>query len=283
MQLNEKLAIVIPVYNRAAFVARSLEVHVPLAEKYGIAIHISDNCSEDGTAEVVRKWMEKSSCVFYSCKEKNIGADRNFEAGLKLPQAEYVWLLGDTYRLPEDALEYVLNVLESQTSAAMVTNLSRKLSIGPRAYTDGSELLSDVCSIISCLSCLIYHRDLIAAAPFSRYYDSYFIQIGILLEYFADKQASVYWAGDLSVLGLAAGDLQKTSWFGTPRVSEIGVEKWGNFVFSLPPRYALSAKLKAARNFGLLSLRGITVMRANGFLSADLLKRYRAPFWLALF
>lgn len=283
MPLNEKLAIVIPVYNRAAFVARALEMHMPLAEKYGIAIHISDNCSEDGTAEVVREWMEKLSCVFYSCKEKNIGADRNFEAGLRLPQAEYVLLLGDTYRLPEDALEYVLNVLESQAYAAMVTNLSRKRSIGPRAYTDGSELLSDVCSVISCLSCLIYHRDLIAATPFSRYYYFYFIQISILLEYFADKQASVYCAGDLSILGLAAGDLQKTSWVSTPRVSEIGVEKWGNFVFSLPPRYALSAKLKVARNFGLLSLRGITVMRANGFLSADLLKRYRDPFWLALF
>ena len=282
MQLNEKLAIVIPVYNRAAFIARSLEVHVPLAEKYGIAIYISDNCSEDRTAEVVREWMEKSPCVFYSCNEKNIGADRNFEAGLKLPQAKYVWLLGDTYRLPEHALEYVLKVLESQNYAAIVTNLSNKLSIGPRAYTDSRALLSDVCSVISCLSCLIYHRDLIAGAAFTRYYDSYFIQTGILLEYIADKQASVYWAGDLSVLGLAAGNLQKTSWVDTPRVAEIGVEKWVNFVFSLPPRYALSAKLKAARNFGLLSWRGIAVMRANGFLTADLLKRYRDPFWLAV-
>ncbi len=282
MLLNKKLAIVIPVYNRAAFVERSLEVHVPLAEKYGIAIHVSDNCSEDDTATVVSRWMEKSPCVFYSCNHKNVGADRNFEAALKLPCAEYVWLLGDTYRLPEGALEYVLKVLESQTYAAVVTNLSRKLTIAPRAYSDGSELLSDVCSVISCLSCLIYHRDLISAAAFPRYYDSYFIQTGILLEYIAGKEVTVYWAGDLSVLSLAAGDLQKTSWVDTPRVAEIGVEKWVNFVFSLPPSYALTVKLKAARNFGLLSWRGIAVMRANGFLTAELLKRYHDPFWLAV-
>lgn len=282
MQLNNKLAIVIPVYNRAAFVARSLEVHVPLAEKYGVALYISDNCSDDGTLEVVREWMSKSPCVFYSCNEKNIGPDRNFEAGLKLPEAEYVWLLGDTYRLPENALEYILNVLESQTHAAIVTNLSRKLNIGPRTYTDGNELLSDLCSIISCLSCLIYHKDLIAAAAFSRYYDSYFIQTGILLEYIADKDASVYWAGDLSVTGLVTRELQKTSWVDTPRVVEVGVEKWVNFIFSLPPRYMLAVKLKAARNFALLSWRGIAVMRANGFLTADLFKRYQVPFWLAV-
>lgn len=282
MPLNEKLAIVIPVYNRAEFLARSLAVHVPLAEQYGVGIYVSDNCSEDATAEVVRGWMEKSPCVFYSCNEENIGPDRNFEAALKLPEAEYVWLLGDTYRLPDSAIEYVLALLAERNDDAVIINLGGKVSIAKQSYHDFSRMLAELSTIISCLSCLIYSKKLISSAAFSRYYESNFIQTGILFEYIAGRETSVFWAGDLSIGGLETPELQKTSWINTSRVVEIGVEKWVNFIFSLPPSYRLEAKLKAARNFGLLNWRGIIIMRADGFLTPDSLRSYRSAFWLAV-
>lgn len=282
MQLNDKLAIVIPVYNRAQFLARSLEIHVPLAEKYGVGIYISDNCSEDNTAEIVRGWMEKSPYVFYSCNEENIGADRNFEAALRMPDAEYVWLLGDTYRLPDFAINYILDLLAERSDDAIIVNLGNKVSIAKQPYQDFNKMLAELCSIISCLSCLIYSNKLISSADFSRYYETCFIQTGIILEYISTREASVFWAGDLSVGSLHTPNMQKTSWVNTSRVAEIGVEKWVNFIFSLPPSYTLTAKLKAARNFGLLSWRGIATMRAEGFLTPEMLRFYKDAFWLAV-
>lgn len=282
MQLNDKLAIVIPVYNRAQFLARSLEIHVPLAEKYGVGIYISDNCSEDNTAEIVRGWMERSPYVFYSCNEENIGPDRNFEAALRMPEAEYVWLLGDTYRLPDFAINYILNLLAERSDDVIIVNLGDKVSIAKQPYQDFSKMLAELSIIISCLSCLIYNKRLISAAAFSRYYETCFIQTGILLEYIAGREASVFWAGDLSIGGLDTPELKKTSWVNTARVAEIGVEKWVNFIFSLPPSYSLAAKLKAARNFGLLNWRGIAIMRAEGFLTLEIIRLYKDAFWLAV-
>jgi len=257
-------------------------VHVPLARKFGISIYISDNCSTDDTAEVVRGWMEEYPFLHYSRNEKNIGAEGNFEIALTLPETDYVWLFGDTYRVPDDGFEYLLKLFEQAEYAAVVTNLIGKLDFPAKAYTDNSELLADVGGLMSCLSCLVLNKKLISAAAFSRYHGSYFIHTGIVLEYVAAQRAQVYWAGDLSVLNLFSDVLSKKNWANTERVIEVGVEKWVNFIFSLPPRYSLASKLKAARSFGLLSWRGIGLMRAEGFLTRSLIGRYKDAFKLAV-
>ena len=282
---NKNLSIVIPTFNRSDFIGRSLEVHIPLARKYGIEIFISDNCSSDGTAEVVRSWKEEYPFLHYSRNETDIGAEGNFEVALNLSDTEYVWLFGDTYRVPEGGFEYMLNLFERNEYAAVVTNLIGKLDFPAKTYVDNSELLADVGGLMSCLSCLVLNKKLISAAAFARYHGSYFIHTGIVLEYVAAQKAQVYWAGDLSVRSLSSDILYKKSWADTERVVEVGVEKWVNFIFSLPPQYSLVSKLKAARSFGsfgLLSWRGIGLMRANGFLTHDLIVRYRDAFKLAL-
>lgn len=279
---NRKLSIVIPTYNRAGFIDRSLEVHVPLAREYGIEIFISDNCSSDNTAEIVRKWMDVYPFLYYSCNESDVGAEGNFEIALNLPKTDYIWLFGDTYRVPDNGFGYMLNLTESRDYAAIVTNLIGKLDLPAKEYSDCSELLSDVGGLISCLSCLVFSKELIASAKFSRYHGSYFIHAGIALEFIAARRSAVYWAGDLSVLGLSSDTLNKKSWADTDRVVEIGVDKWVNFIFSLPPRYTLVSKLQAARSFCLLSWRGIGLMRADGFLTLGLIMRYKDAFRLAV-
>jgi len=279
---NKNLSIVIPTFNRSDFIGRSLEVHIPLARKYGIEIFISDNCSSDGTAEVVRSWKEEYPFLHYSRNETDIGAEGNFEVALNLSDTEYVWLFGDTYRVPEGGFEYMLNLFERNEYAAVVTNLIDKLDFPAKTYVDNSELLADVGGLMSCLSCLVLNKKLISAAAFARYHGSYFIHTGIVLEYVAAHNSKVYWAGDLSVLSLSSDTLNKKNWADTERVVEVGVEKWVNFIFSLPPQYSLASKLKAARSFGLLSWRGIGLMRANGFLTRGLIIRYRDAFKLAV-
>ena len=99
MEINKKLSIVIPTYNRADFLDYSLEIHIPMLKEYGIEIAIFDNASTDNTEKVVSKWMEEYPYLSYHRSETNIGPDANFERALKYPDTEYIWLLGDTYEI----------------------------------------------------------------------------------------------------------------------------------------------------------------------------------------
>lgn len=282
-QANQKLSIVIPTYNRSDFIQRFLEVHIPLASKNCIGIFISDNCSSDNTAEVVRAWMLVYPFLYYSCNDSNLGPDGNFEVALNLPKTEYVWLFGDTYRVPDNGFSYVLSLVAGGSYPVVVTNhLVGKVDLPAKEYADIDELLSDIGGIMSCLSSLIFNRDLIVAASFFRYRDSSFIHTGIALEYIARHTSIVYWAGDLQVLPLSGKGLTKKSWIDTLQIIEVGVEKWVNFIFSLPPQYSLLAKLQAVRSFGFLGWRSLMLMRANGFLTPNVFARYKKSFGLAV-
>lgn len=279
---SRKLSIVIPTYNRADFLDLSLSVHVPLAREYGIEIYISDNCSSDNTAAVVKKWMLEYSCLHYSCNDKNLGAEENFEIALNLSSSQYVWLLGDTYQIPRNGISSILELLETSDYSAVVINFNGKVAAPARHYLRCNDVLTDIAGIMSCLSCLVLSRELISNAAFSRYHGSYFVHAGIILEYVALQTCSLYWAGDLSITGLSSAKLNKRNWSSTPLVIDVGVEKWVNFIFSLPPKYSLNAKLRAAQAFSLLSWRGIGLVHADGLLTREIYLRYREALKLAV-
>ena len=72
MEINKKLSIVIPTYNRADFLDYSLEIHIPMLKEYGIEIAIFDNASTDNTQEIVSKWMKEYDYLTYHKNETNI-------------------------------------------------------------------------------------------------------------------------------------------------------------------------------------------------------------------
>lgn len=283
MIANQKLAITIPTYNRADFLDYSLEVHIPIMRKYGIGMYISDNASTDNTKEVVEKWQKEYSLLYYHCNEENLGPDANFEIALKKPAAEYVWLLGDTYKLPESGVEYLLNLLEgTKNYDAIVFNLANKISIATKDYDDHNELLADLAALMSCLSCLVYSKQLINKASFTRYYKSYFIQTGIIFEYIAKKEFLIHWVSEGSVEGLEHPVLKKKNWSNTTKAFDIGCEAWANFVMSLPTSYAIENKMKCIMDFGkvsaLFTLNNLFMLRIYNLLNYKVFIRYKKLF-----
>lgn len=279
---SRKLSIVIPTYNRAEFLDFSLSVHVPLAREHGVEIFVSDNFSSDNTTAVVERWMQEYPNLYYSCNDRHVDAEKNFEVALGLPNSQYVWLLGDTYQIPSNGISYLLRVLDTEDYAAVVVNLNSKIRTSARCYQRCDDLLAELAGIMSCLSCLVLSRALISRSAFSRYHGSYFVHAGIALEYIASSNRPVYWAGDLSVTGLSSERLSKRNWSNTPAVIDVGVEKWVNFIFSLPPSYSLNSKLRAAQGFSLLSWRGIGLMHADGLITRESFSRYRDALRLAV-
>lgn len=285
MQANPHLSIVIPTFNRADLLDYCLEVHIPLARAHNVQLFIFDNASEDATEEVVNRRKKEYPFIQYHCNETNVGPDNNFEIALKCPKTRYVWLLGDTYRIPSEGINYVLNLIltSGQKYDLVVFNLAGRIEdVETRDFTDNNNLLSSLGALMTCLSCLIYSKDLISNSNFTKYKDTSFIQTGVIFEAIAKQTFRIHWAQSMSISGLDSSTVKKDSWWMTPDVFNIAGTKWVNFVFLLPNSYDLESKLKCIMDFtkvsGVFSLKHLLLIRSANILNYKTYKEYKHLF-----
>lgn len=119
---NEKiLSLCIPTYNRGERLGKLFARIEGLSEsvKSKIQICVSDNCSTDGTPEVINEWRDKLSLVVVR-QESNIGLSRNFQAVAGLATTPWVMGMGDDDLLVAKGFEKVLSLLETLPSNAWV-------------------------------------------------------------------------------------------------------------------------------------------------------------------
>jgi abequosyltransferase len=107
------LTIAIPTYNRSLFLDRCLEQickQLPGCEG-DVEVMVSDNCSTDDTADVVRRHQARGASIVYRRNEENIGSDRNIAQCYQLAKSNYVLVLGDDDLLLDGALAKIQRVL----------------------------------------------------------------------------------------------------------------------------------------------------------------------------
>lgn len=278
MQVNTLLSFVIPTFNRADYLNKCLETNIEFIKKYNIQIFISDNASIDNTQDVVEKWAQVYEYIHYYRNDSNIGMDENIEKGLKYPNTKYIWLLGDAYQLPKGGIEYLLDVITSneQLYDLFVFNFSNRASdIQGKDYFECNALLNDLGWHMTCLATLVYSRELIANANFNRYKNTIFIQTGIIFEYLAMNFCRVKWVEHLSIQTITLEGRIKNSW--QQKTFEIWTDKWSNLIFSLPPLYDLSVKMKCIREHGskstLFSFSKLLLLRSSNILNYQVYKK----------
>ncbi len=287
MTSNPFLSIVIPTYNRVDFLDYCLEVHIPLAKVHNIPIFISDNASTDATGEVVKRRIKEYHLIQYHRNETNLGFDGNFECALKYPQTDYVWLLGDTYQIPPDGIDYVLKLITANKEKyeAIIFNVAdRVIDIPQQDYTDQNQLLSDLGWHMTCLSSLVYSSKLITNADFERYKNTDLVQTAIIFESIANRNFLIHWVENFSVKSIKIKDLVKKSW--QARTMQIWAEKWPNLILSLPPSYRLDIKMKCIKEHGIKSqtftLMGLLKLRSENILNFKTYKHYSKIFPLSI-
>lgn len=289
------LTIVIPTYNRAGFLDRCLGLLFPAVEAYGIHVHIQDNASPDKTLGIAEKWIQQSPLISYNRNKEDIGPDRNFERALKAAKTPYVWLLGDTYTISPEGILRVLRLLkereETPLDAMLVNANGRVQDIEANTYSSPKSLLLDLGWHATLLSSLIYSRSLIHHADFERYYDTNFIQTGILFEALARKEViHVAWVPSVSIENIVLEGIPKRSW--EHESITIWLQRWPAFVLSLPPIYPLEEKLRVIKahnektnvfGFGLLyTLKRHSFPTIKALLQLGPLGRIAAPRGLIL-
>lgn len=108
------VSVCIPVFNRKDMLRACLHSVVRQTLK-NIEIIVTDNCSEEDLAEVVRQFDD--SRIRYHRNSKNLGAPRNFVRAASLAEGKYLkFLCSDDLLLPK-CLEEAVNELESYPGA----------------------------------------------------------------------------------------------------------------------------------------------------------------------
>ena len=110
--MNEKplLSICIPTYNRAEYLAKSLDSLICLPEfnTSEVEVVISDNASTDNTQEIVKIYTDRYNTIHYYRNEENI-RDKNFPTSIIRANGTFRKLCNDTLIYSGGYLAYLLN------------------------------------------------------------------------------------------------------------------------------------------------------------------------------
>lgn len=285
VESNNKLSIAVPTFNREGFIDSFMCELRSGIEAYGVDVYVSDNASSDGTKVILERHAKESPHVHNHRNEMTVGPDENFELVLGLPETPYIWLMGDTYRMTRQTVDAVMQAIKEEQYDAIIVNVAGRVDdVKERVFTDKNELLSEIGWHMTCMSALVFSRELLRNADFSRYRDTNFLQTGIIFEYLADKPVRVKWIPQHSVLGLDVPGAKKTSW--EDQTFEIWTKRWANFVFSLPASYSLDAKLKCIMDHGFKSkvftLSALKHLRRKGILNHESYRNYSRYFPLTI-
>jgi glycosyltransferase involved in cell wall biosynthesis len=109
MPVLPTVTIAIPTYNRVAYLRRAIQS--ALSQTYPLLqVIVSDNCSDDETAEAVSAIRDPR--LMFLRQEKNLGMVGNWNECLKHATGEWFLLLSDDDYLEEQAAEKLVGALE---------------------------------------------------------------------------------------------------------------------------------------------------------------------------
>lgn len=135
------LTIGIPVYNGESFIEDTINsIKIPKELQNKVEVIVSDNCSTDKTAEIVKKY----SFIKYLKNEINIGYDRNVQNVFLKSSGEFVWTIAaDDVIVVDDALEKIINYLEAYPKLVLIHVGGNQKIIGDHKNCKGEVFFSD--------------------------------------------------------------------------------------------------------------------------------------------
>lgn len=112
---KELVSILIPVFNRVTIVGETIDSAIKQTYK-NIEIIIVDNCSNDGTWELLQKYASKESRIHIFRNNENIGPVRNWKRCIDEAKGEYAKILFSDDLIAENFIEETIKVFDIQTA-----------------------------------------------------------------------------------------------------------------------------------------------------------------------
>jgi glycosyltransferase involved in cell wall biosynthesis len=111
-----KVSVVIPVYNSACFIEKTLDSVIGEGDE----IIISDNASTDGTSDICLQYAAKYPEIKYIRQKENIGSGLNWHFCFNQALGEYTRLVGGHDMISRGSTQSLLEVMETNPDIAMV-------------------------------------------------------------------------------------------------------------------------------------------------------------------
>lgn len=245
-QMSCKLSICIATYNRAAFIAATLDRIIPqMTDECEIVV--SDNASTDNTQQVVSDYARRVGRLRYFRQDTNRGLDRNFDRAVELACGEYCWLMSDDDWLKPGAINRVLSALARDLSLLIVNMELRDFTMSrvvvprwihfdsDRHYRQGEtdRLFVELDYTLWNIGNVIVRRSVWLPRDRERYCGSWFIHVGVMFQAPLPGEALVI---SEPLINYRLGNTQSAA----SKWTEIFLHKWPSLVDSL----ALSSSAK---------------------------------------
>ncbi|MCX5632664.1 MAG: glycosyltransferase family 2 protein [Phycisphaerae bacterium] len=119
-----KVSVCLPCYNRQDYVGESIES--VLNQTFSdFELIITDNCSTDGTVEIIKKYASKDSRIRFYINDSNLGVIGNLNRGILLGRGEYIKPIFSDDLLDTRCLEGFVNVLDKNPSVSLATSFNK--------------------------------------------------------------------------------------------------------------------------------------------------------------
>jgi abequosyltransferase len=141
--MQYKLSICIPTYNRAKYLPELLDSIISQVNlENPIEICVSDNASEDHTAELIEKYKRHYPHLVYFRWPKNMGADRNYLKVIEIASGEYCWFMGSDDKLVSGAVDKVIGCLGNERDIILCERIECDVNM---VQKEKRKLLSGIC------------------------------------------------------------------------------------------------------------------------------------------
>jgi glycosyltransferase involved in cell wall biosynthesis len=194
---NIVLTLAIPTYNRALILDQALKIIEPQLKnaEHQVEFIISDNASSDDTPEIVNKYIDCGMAIRYIRNQQNLGVAFNIVQCMKEAKGKYVWVLGDDDYLADNALNYILGILNTGKDYGLIfcaSNLKNKK--GFREFTDKKKFISKISYWITFISSSIVNKKFVDKFNFEAYELDFlsWVAVRLWLTAIIDSQSNVY-------------------------------------------------------------------------------------------
>ncbi len=114
--MTDKITLIIPCYNEEdtlPFMEKELEKVMGSFNGVSYEVILIDNCSEDGTLDLMKKLHEKNPVYQYISFSRNFGKDSSMYAGLKASTGDYVAILDADLQDPPELIKEMYETVKT--------------------------------------------------------------------------------------------------------------------------------------------------------------------------
>lgn len=219
--MEKVLSICIPTYNREKFLRNSLETLYRQFDdknrKY-VEILVSNNCSTDGTHELVQEYISRGMEITYLKNDENLGADGNFLQCIYKAKGKYVLLLGDDDLLLPGAVSTLIDILQEDNYGVVYISYVgyNQKDISAPCYADIdmdralcndiNEFLQRTTVYITFMSGNIFNKTLLPKFSAEKYKKTYLLQVPFFLHAAANSKKNLYLQEKFLAIGGDSGN-----------------------------------------------------------------------------